>query len=206
MSSEHKDWFQSTRKIIGVGPNFRSFRAQRELPDEGLPFLFLKSPDSLTGAEHIYLPSLLTEFVCEVELAVVIGQDVKRIREEEVSSIVAGCALVNDITATAHLDTGRFKMFDQTTPIGPLIPHINPADVTLEMWVNGELKQQDHTSQLLFSANWLISHLSEMMTLRAGDMILTGTPANPQYGRNGDVIELISPQLGCHKHIIHWNL
>ncbi|AJY77768.1 5-carboxymethyl-2-hydroxymuconate isomerase [Paenibacillus beijingensis] len=197
-------WISKTRKIIGVGPNFKAFRAEKGITHSEDPFLFLKSPESLTTDEHIHLPLSLSEIICEVEMAVIIGKDAKHITEKDVPSIVAGYALVNDMTASAHFDTGRFKMFDRLTPVGPLVQEIDPCDVTLEMRVNGVLVQRDHTSQMLFSAHWLVSHISDIMTLREGDIILTGTPANPQYGKDGDTIELISPQLGYTKHTIHW--
>ncbi|RCW43113.1 fumarylacetoacetate hydrolase family protein [Paenibacillus prosopidis] len=170
------------------------------------PFLFFKSPESLTAERDIYLSPLLTEFICEVEMAVIIGQEAKNVSEQEVPSIVAGYAIVNDITASAHFDTGRFKMFDQLTPIGSMTDIEDPCNVDLEMWVNGSLIQKDNTSEMLFSAHWLVSHISSMATLRKGDIILTGTPANPLSCQFGDVIELRSPQLGNHKHRIHQEL
>jgi len=195
-------WYAKTRKIVGVGPNFKAFRAQKGLPIQEQPFLFLKSPESLTGSDVVPLSPLLTEFICEVELAVVIGREAKHISETEALRFVAGYALANDVTATAHMEDGRFKMFDRTTPIGPLTASLDPYDVTLEMRVNGKLIQRDHTSDLTFSVPWLISHVSKLMTLREGDVLLTGTPANPASCRFGDIIELSSPELGYYKHTI----
>lgn len=154
----------------------------------------------------IYLPPQLTEFICEVEMAVIIGQDARNVSEDEASSIVAGYTIANDITASAHFDTGRFKMFDQMTPIGAMVSEVDPHNVDLEMWVNGTLIQKDNTANLLFSANWLISHISHMTTLCKGDVILTGTPANPLSCQIGDVIEMRSPQLGSHRFTIHQEL
>lgn len=198
-----ENWYQSTRKIIGVGPNFRAFRAEKGIDNSDDPFLFIKSPESLTMASDIYLSSELTEFICEVEMAVVIGEDAKNIPQRDVPSIIAGYAIANDITASAHFDTGRFKMFDQTTPIGPMVTIADPKDVDLEMSVNGVRIQKDNTRNLLFSALWLVSHISRMSTLRKGDIILTGTPAHPHNCHFGDVVELSSPQLGYYRHAIH---
>ncbi|MFD0676357.1 MULTISPECIES: fumarylacetoacetate hydrolase family protein [unclassified Paenibacillus] len=201
-----RQYIQHTRKIIGVGPNFKAFRAEKGITHTEDPFLFFKSPESLTTEENIYLSPLLTEFICEVEMAVVIGKEAKNISEHEVPSIVAGYAIVNDMTASAHFDTGRFKMFDQLTPIGELANVENPANVDLEMWVNGEMIQKDNTQNMLFSAHWIVAHISRMATLCKGDIILTGTPANPLNCRIGDVVELRSPQLGNRKHTIHQGL
>ncbi|MNH97077.1 Homoprotocatechuate catabolism bifunctional isomerase/decarboxylase [compost metagenome] len=200
------EYIYKTRKIIGIGPNFKAFRHQKGITHTDDPFLSFKSPESLVEDRDVYLSPLLTEFICEVEMAVVIGQDAKNISEQEVPSIVAGYAIANDITASAHFDTGRFKMFDQTTPIGALVESVDPRDVDLEMWVNGELIQKDNTRELLFSAHWIIAHISQIATLRQGDVILTGTPANPRYCQFGDVIELRSPQLGNHIHKLHRGL
>lgn len=198
-----KAYIQKTRKIIGVGPNFMAFRAERGIDHNDDPFLFLKSPESLTVETEIYLPPQLTEFICEVEMAVVIGRDASHIHERNVAAFVAGYAIVNDISASAHFDTGRFKIFDQTTPIGAIVDVEDPDNVDLEMWVNGMLIQKDNTKTLLFSAHWLVAHISQMTTLREGDIVLTGTPAHPLPCNVGDVIELRSPQLGNHKHTIH---
>ena len=139
-------------------------------------------------------------------MAVVVGQDARQIQVCDVANVVAGYAISNDMTASAHFDTGRFKMFDHTTPIGPLVDVVNPDDVDLEMWVNGKLIQKDNTKTMLFSAHWLVAHISQIVSLRKGDIILTGTPAHPISCNIGDVIELRSPQLGNYKHTIHRGL
>lgn len=200
----HTDEFiQLTRKVIGVGPNFRAVRVEKGLPDTKEPFLFIKSPESLTTSEQVYLNPELTTFACEVEMAVIIGQDAKQLTEDQVPGIVAGYALANDITATAHVESGRFKMFDQLTPIGPMTSIEDPRNVDLELWVNGELVQKDNTENLVFSAHWLVAHISHIATLRKGDVILTGTPLHAKGCQFGDVIELKSPQLGYHKHTLN---
>ncbi|MFC5701673.1 fumarylacetoacetate hydrolase family protein [Cohnella faecalis] len=198
-----EQWIAKTRKVVGIGPNFKAFRAEKGLADSTDSTLFLKSPESLVTGERIELPTRLTEFICEVEMAVIIGKEAANLTEEQALDVVAGYALANDMTASAHFHDGRFKLFDRTTPIGPFVSGIDPMDVTLEMRVNGELVQRDHTSRMLFSVPWQIAHISSMMTLREGDVLLTGTPANPRPCNDGDVIELSSPELGYYKHIIH---
>jgi len=197
------EWIAHTRKIVSVGPNFRAFREQRGIYHQEPPTLSLKSPESLTTAEHIYLSPQMPQFYCEVEMAVIIGQDAKHVAESDVPSVVAGYAISNDITASTHFESGRFKMYDQTTPIGEIVQLADPTDVQLEMWVNGRQIQKDHTSGMLFSAHWLVSHISDIMTLRKGDIVLTGTPANPHICKAGDVIEMRSPELGTIRHKLH---
>lgn len=198
-----KQWIQQSRKIISVGPNFKAFREQRGIFHHEAPTLSLKSPESLTTAEEIYLSPQMPEFFCEVEMAVVIGRDVKHVAEKDVLSVVAGYAISNDITGSTHFESGRFKMYDQTTPMGEFVQVSDPTDVQLEMWVNGECIQRDNTREMLFSAHWLVAHISDIMTLRAGDIILTGTPANPRICKVGDIVEMRSPQLGCIRHTLH---
>lgn len=195
-----------TSKIIGIGPNFKAFRAQKGITHTDDPFLSLKSPESLTFSDTVYVSPAMGAFICEVEMAIIIGQDCKHIEEHEAASVVAGYALANDMTAADHFDDGRFKMYDQMTPIGPMVQLSSPSDVTLEMWVNGELIQRDHTSQMLFSPAWQVSHISKIMTLRKGDVILSGTPANPRICQVGDVIEMRSPELGSVRYTIHQEL
>lgn len=191
-----------TSKIIGIGPNFKAFRAQKGITHNDDPFLSLKSPESLTFADTVYISPNMGSFICEVEMAMIIGQDCKNIEEHEAASVVAGYALANDMTAADHFEDGRFKMYDQMTPIGPMVQLDDPSNVTLEMWVNGDLIQRDHTSQMLFSPFWQVSHISKIMTLRKGDVILSGTPADPRICRVGDVIEMRSPELGSVKYTI----
>ncbi len=193
---------QETRKIICVGPKFKAFREQSGIALEAEPTFLLKSPESLVTGEYISLSPKLDTFICEVEMAVVIGKDATEISETDALNHVAGYALANDISASSYVNDGRFKMFDHTTPIGPFVTGIDPSQVTLEMRVNNSLVQRDHTRELSYSVPWLISHLSSIMTLRRGDILLTGTPANPHPCDFGDVIELTSPQLGYYKHTI----
>ncbi|ULL19974.1 fumarylacetoacetate hydrolase family protein [Paenibacillus sp. H1-7] len=197
------EWITDTKKIVSVGPNFRAFRHQKGIFHEEPPTLSLKSPESLTTSASIYVSPQMPEFFCEVEMAVVIGQDAKHVAESEVRSIIAGYAIANDITASTHFESGRFKMYDQTTPIGELVQVSDPTNVQLEMWVNDRQIQLDNTSEMIFSAHWLVAHISDIMTLRKGDIILTGTPANPHICKVGDRIEMRSPQLGSIRHVLH---
>lgn len=200
-----KDWLAKAGKVIGVGPNFRAFREEKGLSDKDGLTLFMKTPGSLTAQNVIYLSRDITEFISEVELAVIIGKRAERVHEDEVSAYIAGYALVNDITASNHWDDGRFKMFDQTTPIGPFIEASavnNHQNVTLEMRVNGELIQRDSTASMLYSVNWIISHISHITTLNPYDVILTGTPSNPRVCAIGDEVEISSPELGASRHRI----
>ncbi|WP_068610448.1 fumarylacetoacetate hydrolase family protein [Paenibacillus swuensis] len=194
---------QQRGKIVGVGPNLKAFRKEKGITDDSKLTLFIKSPESLVTGENVYVPASLRSFLCEVEMAAIIGKTARNVSVNDALSYVAGYALANDMTADEHFDDGRFKFFDETTPVGTMVSGIDPMNVTLEMRVNGELIQRGNTSDMLFSVPWVIAHISSMMTLREGDIILTGTPAGPMACKPGDVIELSSPELGTYKHMLH---
>ncbi|MCZ8522258.1 MULTISPECIES: fumarylacetoacetate hydrolase family protein [Paenibacillus] len=191
-----------TRKVICIGPNFRSFRQEKGIVSDEELSLSLKSPESLTFSDTVHVSREMGTFVCEVEMAVIIGQDAKQISEAEAASVIAGYAIANDMTAVDHFGDGRFKMYDEMTPIGTLVQLTDPSDVHLELWVNEERIQQGHTSEMLFAPLWQVAHLSRIMTLRRGDVILSGTPANPSVCQAGDRVELRSPELGILRHTI----
>lgn len=199
------EWLSKVGKIIGTGPNFKLFRAEKGLKDEDGLSLFMKTPGSLVSADTNYISPDIKEFICEVEMAVIIGKRAERVSEAEAGEYIGGYAIANDMTASSHWDNGRFKMFDQMTPIGPIVQASEMVDhqnVTLEMRVNGELIQQDTTASMLYQVNWLISHVSHITALNPYDVILTGTPCNPKVCVIGDVIELSSPELGSFTHRI----
>ncbi|MGF7034982.1 2-keto-4-pentenoate hydratase/2-oxohepta-3-ene-1,7-dioic acid hydratase in catechol pathway [Paenibacillus mucilaginosus] len=191
-----------TRKVICIGPNFRAFREEKGITNDGELSLSLKSPESLTFGDTVRVSREMGAFICEVEMAVIIGRDAKNVSEDEAASVIAGYAIANDMTAADHFGDGRLKMYDEMTPIGPMVKLRDPSDVELELWVNGQPIQQGHTSEMLFAPLWQVAHLSRIMTLRRGDVILSGTPANPQVCQPGDRIELRSPQLGTLSHTV----
>ncbi|MUT67591.1 fumarylacetoacetate hydrolase family protein [Paenibacillus sp. NEAU-GSW1] len=200
-----RQWIENVGKVIGTGPNFKLFREEKGLKEEDGLSLFMKTPGSLVTAGTNFISPDITEFICEVEMAVIIGKRAERVSEAEAADYIAGYALANDMTASSHWDNGRFKMFDQMTPIGPVISADKVRDhqnITLEMRVNGEPVQKDSTASMLYPVNWLISHISHITALNPYDVILTGTPSNPKVCAIGDVIELRSPELGEFRHRI----
>ncbi|MCU6792576.1 fumarylacetoacetate hydrolase family protein [Paenibacillus sp. WQ 127069] len=191
------------KRIIGVGPHYRSLRIEKGLdlqPEE--PMLFLKNADSITTATEIVLSERISEIYCEVEMGVLIGQEGYQISQDEALSYISGCAIVNDITAVDKLELGQHKMFLNTTPIGPFVKVDSIQDVTIRMSVNGRQIQNGHTSEMTFSIYWLIAYISTIMRLKEGDLILTGTPAHPTACKSGDFIELSSPELGSIRHTL----
>nr|WP_253917445.1 fumarylacetoacetate hydrolase family protein [Glutamicibacter halophytocola] len=180
-------------KIICVGLNYREHILEmgRDLPQR--PTLFAKYADALIGAnDDIVLPPNSDAVDWEAELAIVIGRTVSRASSESAAEAIAGFTVANDISAR---DFQRFtpqwlqgKTFDDTTPLGPYLitadeVGVNP-DLLLECLVDNETKQSSQTADLVFGPTELVRYISEITTLRAGDIILTGTPGGVGDGRS----------------------
>ena len=184
-------------KIVCVGRNYREHAAElgNKMPDE--PLLFLKAPSALiSSGEDIVLPSASQQVEHEGELGVVIGRVAHNIgSDEDPLSYILGYTCVNDVTARdlqrKDVQFTRGKSFDTFCPVGPWIESdIDPANVTVETRLNGEVKQKGNTSDMAFSVAFLIRYISEIMTLYPGDLIATGTPAGVSRMKSGDTVEV----------------
>lgn len=184
-------------KIVCVGRNYREHAAElgNKMPDE--PLLFLKAPSAIiSSGEDIVLPSASQQVEHEGELGVVIGRVAHNIgRDEDPLSYILGYTCVNDVTARdlqrKDVQFTRGKSFDTFCPVGPWIESdIDPANVTVETRLNGEVKQKGNTSDMAFSVAFLIRYISEIMTLYPGDLIATGTPAGVSRMKSGDIVEV----------------
>jgi 2-keto-4-pentenoate hydratase/2-oxohepta-3-ene-1,7-dioic acid hydratase in catechol pathway len=171
-------------KIVAVGLNYAGHAAEvgAELPAE--PLIFLKPPSAVLGpgAAIVYPGHLSQRVDYEAELAVVIGRRAGRVRRAEAGAFVAGYTCANDVTARdlqrQDGQWSRAKGFDTFCPLGPwLVKGLDPSDVAVRCRVNGELRQDGRTADLIFGVEDLIAHISAVMTLEPGDVILTGTPA-----------------------------
>ncbi len=197
------------RTIICIGRNYREHAAEQnaEVPKE--PLLFLKPITSLIAdGDPIIYPSWVSSHVDhEGELAVVIGRTCRRVREADALEYVLGYTIANDVTARdlQHKDGQwtRGKGFDTFCPLGPvLVEDIDPSDLAIETRVNGVVKQHARTSDLIFPIPRLISHISDVMTLHPGDVILTGTPAGISPMQPGDVVEVEIEGIGVLRNPI----
>ena len=184
-------------KIVCVGRNYREHAAElgNKMPDE--PLLFLKAPSALIASgENIVLPSASQQVEHEGELGVVIGRVARHLKsDEDPLSYVRGYTCVNDVTARdlqrKDVQFTRGKSFDTFCPVGPWIEtDLDPANVTVETRLNGEVKQKGNTADMAFSVAFLIRYISEIMTLYPGDLIATGTPAGVSRMKPGDVVEV----------------
>ncbi|MEM0118227.1 MAG: fumarylacetoacetate hydrolase family protein [Conexivisphaerales archaeon] len=177
-------------KIICLGRNYLEHALEGgNKPPKGL-MIFLKPSTALTGPyDPIIYPSITRELDYEGELAVLIGKTVKSISREEAYSAIAGFMIMNDVSAR-DIQLGdkqwtRGKGCDTFAPIGPWITTKDevpwPPKLYIKTWVNEELRQDDNTSNMLRKVDEVIAHLSEGMTLEAGDIISTGTPQGVGY-------------------------
>jgi len=206
-------------KIICIGLNYADHAAESkmELPKE--PVVFFKSTSSLVGPnDHLIIPKNSTKTDWEVELAFVIGKKASYVNESAGMDHVAGFCLHNDYSERAfQLERGgqwvKGKSCDSFAPLGPWL--VTPDEIrdlnNLRLWlnVNGKSMQDGNTSNLVFKIPFLVSYLSQFMSLLPGDIISTGTPAGvglgqkpePVYIKPGDVIELGIDGLGSSKQV-----
>jgi 2,4-diketo-3-deoxy-L-fuconate hydrolase len=203
-------------KIICIGLNFRDHAAESkmELPKE--PVIFFKSTTAVVGPnDALKIPRGAEKVDWEVELAFVIGRKASYVSQEQALDHVAGFVLHNDYSERSfQLERGgqwvKGKSADTFAPLGPFLATRDelPNFGDLGMWlkVNGEFRQRSSTSEMIFGVPFLVSYLSQFMTLLPGDVVSTGTPAGvalgmkpPQYLKAGDVVELGIDGLGESK-------
>ncbi len=205
----------SPEKIICVGVNYHNrneeYRDGSEPPK--FPSLFMRAPTSFTGHDQpLVRPRESEQLDYEGEIAIVIGRGGRRIPRDEATGHIAGLTLMNEGTIRDWVRHAKFnvtqgKNFDCTGSIGPwMVTADQFADLDslpLQTRVNGELRQDDSTANLIFSFADLITYISSFTTLKAGDIISTGTPPGagarfepPVYLKPGDVVEISSPAIG----------
>jgi 2-keto-4-pentenoate hydratase/2-oxohepta-3-ene-1,7-dioic acid hydratase in catechol pathway len=191
-------------KIVCVGRNYREHAAElgNEVPAE--PLLFLKPPSAiLSPGEAIRIPSLSQRVDFEGEIAVVIGQRCSRIGpDEDPSDYIRGYTVANDVTARdlqkKDGQWSRAKGFDTFCPVGPLVTdEVDPAlGIGITTRLNGELRQDGNTRDLIFSIDFLLRYITAAMTLFPGDLILTGTPAGVAPMQPGDQVAITVEGIG----------
>lgn len=184
-------------KIVCVGRNYSEHAKElgNEVPSE--PLLFLKAPSAIIrDGETIVIPPQSQQVEHEGELAVIIGRTCKGLSDDEDPfEYVLGYTCLNDVTARdlqrKDVQFTRAKSFDTFCPIGPHIESaLEVSDIRVTTRVNGVVKQDGRTSQMVFPVDFLIRYISKMMKLNAGDVIATGTPAGVSKMERGDVCEV----------------
>lgn len=184
-------------KIIAVGLNYEDHaREMNRTPPED-PMLFMKpSTAVIAHQKEIKYPAHMSNRVdYEGELGVVIGKRAHMVEKEQALEYVFGYTCINDVTArdlqAKDTQFTRGKGFDTFAPIGPFIEtEVDPADLPIKTFLNGEVKQNSSTKNLIFSVPELVSFISKVMTLLPGDIIATGTPSGISPMSPGDVVEV----------------
>jgi 2-keto-4-pentenoate hydratase/2-oxohepta-3-ene-1,7-dioic acid hydratase in catechol pathway len=189
-------------KIICVGRNYLAHAREHNADPPEIPLLFLKPPSSVIGdGDSIVLPPQSQQVEHEAELAVVIGKRARWLTPDVVRQYIFGYTIGNDVTARDLQNRDgqwtRSKGFDTFCPLGPWVDtDFDPTDALITCQVNGEMRQMASTVDMIFSVHQLIAFISSIMTLEAGDVILTGTPAGVSPINNGDVVEASIEGLG----------
>lgn len=179
-------------KIICVGLNYKKHADETKAPYPKYPILFNKFDNALTGhLSEVVVPRTTERLDHEVELGIVIGKTAKHVSEEEALDYVFGYCTTNDLSArdiqkrTPQWMVGKTN--DGFAPVGPYLVTkdeiTNPNNLQLTTTVNGEVRQDSNTADMIFSCEQLVSYISQYMTLKPGDLIMTGTPEGVILGR-----------------------
>jgi len=190
-------------KVVAIGKNYAEHAREMggEAPES--PLIFLKPSTSVIGTgDVIRLPVDSTHIDYEGELAVVIGRPAKDVPREHALSVILGYTVGNDVTARDHqredVQFTRGKGHDSFCPIGPWIEtELDPSDLRVTTSVNGEIKQDGRTSQMIHDIATQIAFMSHVMTLLPGDVILTGTPAGVGPIVAGDTVTVEVEGIGA---------
>lgn len=183
-------------KVIGVARNWNEHASELGNEAPTSPQFFLKPNTSVVGpGDPVTLPDTSEEVSYEAELAVVIGRMCKSVPVERVPEVIFGYTCGNDLTArdlqATDLQWTRAKGFDGSCPLGPWIEtDLDTENLSVRSWVDGELKQDGSTSDMIFGVADLVSRISDAFTLLPGDVILTGTPAGVGLVEDGQEVEV----------------
>lgn len=183
-------------KIIAIGLNYADHARELQKPLPKEPLFWIKATTSLIpdgGKIEIPFPGHRTDF--EAELAIVIGRRVRNVTPAAAARYIFGYTCAQDISdrTIQNLESQwtRCKSFDTFTPLGPYVEtKIDPHDLTIQLFQNGQLRQNSNTNQLIFNCYHIVSFVSTNMTLLPGDVILTGTPSGIGPIESGDRLEV----------------
>jgi 2-keto-4-pentenoate hydratase/2-oxohepta-3-ene-1,7-dioic acid hydratase in catechol pathway len=206
-------------KIVCIGLNYRDHAAETHAEIPGEPIIFLKTPDTVVGPDdEVLIPRRSTKTDWEVELAVVIGSTARYLDSpSDAAACIAGYAISNDVSEREfQMERGgqwdKGKNCETFNPFGPWIRTADevpdPQALGLRLRVNGEIRQNSSTREMIFGVQHLVWYLSQFLVLRPGDVINTGTPAGVALGRPdkpylraGDVVEIEIDGLGRQRQV-----
>jgi 2-keto-4-pentenoate hydratase/2-oxohepta-3-ene-1,7-dioic acid hydratase in catechol pathway len=189
-------------KLVCVGLNYTDHAKElnQQLPNE--PVLFLKPISSvIASGDNIIYPKQSKRVDYEAELAIVIGRRTHHVTAEKAKDHILGYTCFNDVTARdlqpIDIQWTRAKSFDTFAPIGPFIAtDVDPMNLAIKSKLNGKVKQDSNTKNMIFNVYQLVEFISGIMTLELGDVIATGTPAGVGPMQKGDTIEIEIEKIG----------
>jgi 2-keto-4-pentenoate hydratase/2-oxohepta-3-ene-1,7-dioic acid hydratase in catechol pathway len=189
-------------KVIGIGRNYAAHAAEMgsDVPSE--PLMFIKPNTSVVGpGDPVYYPHQSQEVHYEGELAVVIGRICRDVPAERAADVIFGYTVGNDVTARdlqrSDVQFTRAKGFDSFCPLGPWVEtELDVRDLQLQTFLNGEVVQDGSTKDMIFDVPALVAHVSSVMTLLPGDVILTGTPEGVGPMAVGDEVDVVVQGIG----------
>jgi 2-keto-4-pentenoate hydratase/2-oxohepta-3-ene-1,7-dioic acid hydratase in catechol pathway len=189
-------------KVVAVGRNYAAHAAEMgsDVPEE--PLLFLKPNTSVVGpGDPVFYPRQSQEVHYEGELAVVISRICRDVPRAKAKDVIFGYTVANDVTARdlqrKDVQFTRAKGFDSFCPLGPWIEtDLDVSDLAVQTYLNGDLKQDGRTSDMVFDVPTLIEQITSVMTLLPGDVILTGTPEGVGPMESGDEVEVFVQGIG----------
>jgi 2-keto-4-pentenoate hydratase/2-oxohepta-3-ene-1,7-dioic acid hydratase in catechol pathway len=195
-------------KIVGIGLNYRAHAAEmgKALPEE--PLMFLKPPSAMIASGGaIERPPGYERVDYEGELGVVIGQRARRVPRERALDVVMGFTCCNDVSVRElqkrDVQYTRAKGFDTFCPIGPrIVAGLDPSRLSIRTRLNGVVKQDSSTADLIFDIPTLIAFVTTYMTLEVGDVISTGTPSGVGNMNPGDEVEIEIEGVGILKNSV----
>ena len=202
--------------FIAIGLNYKAHAAETNSDAPKEPIVFNKSPNCIIGPnDNVVIPKLSKSLDHEVEIAMVIGKRAKHVKEEQAQDYIIGYCICNDISEREWQKErgGQWVKGKSGDTFGPLGPYLvtkdeikNPFNLNLSLDLNGKRRQTGNTNLMMFNFNFLISHISQFITLMPGDVITTGTPAGvgmgmnpPDYLKDGDEMILRVDNLGKQK-------
>ena len=207
------------RNVLCIGKNYEEHAREIKItkisdnfiPENPIYFTKVASPAIATGDSICFSKEVTTQVDYEAELAVIIGKEGTNIDPEDAEEYIFGYTVVNDVSArdlqVKHKQWFKAKSLDTFCPMGPVIVHKNeiayPLELNIQCRVNGELRQNSNTRNMIFDIAYIISDLSKGFTLKSGDIICTGTPAGvgmgfepPKMLKHGDIVECYVEHIG----------
>ena len=188
----------SPSAVYCVGRNYAETLEQMDYERPSEPDFFIKPPGSLLGhGDPIRYPQWTEELTYAGELAAVVGRRCRDVPAEAASEVIRGYTILNDVDALDQGGRTARKAFDGSGPLGPWIEtDLDPEGIGMETVINGETRQDSNTELMLFDPPEIVAFLSRRFTLRPGDVIAFGSPANPGTVTPGDVIEITYDGVG----------